>query len=116
MSRISSSRINDERFAGGWVSPYHLFTCLVTISIHLRDEGSNLLEHQTLHRSASTPPGSIDLRYNRYPQEDQDQDRSPSGRVDIHHNMNCIHRKNRNIHHNKTVRVPVPEENSRFLR
>ena len=115
-SRISSSRINDERFASGWVSPYHLFTCLVPISIHLRDEGSDLPEHQTLHRSAHTLSDPIDLRRNKHPQEDQDQDCSPFGRTNIHHNKSCIHRKNRNIQSNRTARVPALEENSQVLR
>ena len=64
----------------------------------------------------SALPDPIGLRSNRHPQEDQNQDCPPSGRTNIHHSKNYIHRKSRNIQSNKTARVPALEENSRVLR
>ena len=86
------------------------------MSIRVRGRISNLPEYRTLRRSVNILPDPAGLRCNKYPQEDQDQGRSPRGRTNIHHNKSYIHRKNQNIRNNKTARVPVLEEGSHIPR
>jgi len=115
MPRVSSSRINDERFASGWVRPYHFFANLVLISIRVGGRGPDLPDHQTPHRSAGILPNRIGSDYNRRPLGDQDQTRSPREYANILHSKNYIRHKNPNFQSNPAAGVPVLEEDSQVL-